>query len=113
MTTQAAFGTIEITRHYYDPEADPRCESPWITIDAADPRILISHELLEQIGRGECVPNARLDKTCACSPEEVRVMCPHYQGARLEINARNTRLVYVIGALDPASWPYWPAGWPD
>lgn len=109
----ATSGTIDISRHY-DPETDPACEAPWITIDHADSRILVSHELLEMIDRGECEPHARLVKTCCCSPG----WCgPHYQGARLEVTASNVRLVYVIGPPLPVpDLPHplcWTAEWPD
>lgn len=110
MSAPAIFGEIIFTRHY-DPAADPAI---WVTIDHADPRILISHQLLEQIARGRCDPWdpwAVLDKTCACSPE-VRKLCMHYQGARLELTASNTRLVYVIGEPRYTSW-CWEAEWPD
>jgi hypothetical protein len=100
-------GTLTVTRHY--PEEPSKVG--WITIDHADPRILISHHLLERIGRGECEPYARLDGACDthCWPG---YQAPCYQGARLEIAASNGRLVYVIGEPDFASWS-WTAEWPD
>jgi hypothetical protein len=103
----ATFGTVDISRHY-DPLASPAYR---ITIDHADPRISVSHDLLERIGRGECQPYARLDSACDthCWPG---YQSPCYQGARLEIAASNRRLVYVIGEPDFASW-CWSAEWPD
>jgi hypothetical protein len=101
--TTCAIGTVDISKHH-DGER-------WrITIDHAHPRILISHELLETIDRSECEPYARITKTCACSPG---IGCPHYQGARLEVeDSDGRRFVYVIGEPDFSSWA-WSAEWPD
>lgn len=100
-------GTFTVTRHY--PEEPSKVG--WITIDHADPRILVSHDLLKMIGRGECEPYARIDKVCYvhCWPG---YQSPCYQGTKLEIAASNRRLVYVIGEPDFASWA-WHAERPD
>ena len=71
----------------------------WFTIVRADPRITVSHQLLEAFAL-EDHRAVRLTKVCCCSPE-VRLHCPHFGGGRLEITGRDRRVAYVLGELDP------------
>ena len=103
--SDGTIGTLEIGRHY--PEMPG--ETGWITIDHADPRILITSEMVERIAQGECQPYAKIWTTCACSPG---IRCNHFQGAKLEVRGRDQKVVYIIGEPDLTSWR-WPAEWPD
>jgi len=101
-----ATGTLEVSRHYPETPGDG---TGWITIDHADPRITITHELVKRIARGECLPYAKIWTTCCCSPS---IRCIHFQGAKLEVRDRDRKVVYIIGEPDCTSW-CWPAEWPD
>lgn len=83
-----------------------------VTIDKADPLIMVTGLLLDAIATGRS-PGARITKTCACSPG---FNCPHYQGAKLEIRGRNRKVIYIIGLPILGDLPEplaWEAGWPD
>jgi hypothetical protein len=101
------YGELSVRRHFPDKPGDGR---GWLTIDRADLRILLYRDLLAGISRIPG-PGVRLTKTCACSPHIAR-LCPHYQGAKLEVRAENRAVIYVIGR--PEHHPdCFPAEWPD
>src|SRR5260221_861995 len=96
--------------HYPEPgEVGPG----WITIDHADPRILICAELAVQIALGQEMQAAKLYTTCVCSPE-FRPPHPHGHhlvGAKLEVRGRDRKVIYILREhlfdLDAyvAEWP--------
>ncbi len=104
------FGELILTAHYPEPgEVGPG----WITIDHADPRILIGAELAVQIALGKEMPAAKLYTTCVCSPE-FRPPHPHGHhlvGAKLEVRGRDRKVIYILREhlfdLDAyvAEWP--------
>lgn len=69
-----------------------------IRIDRADPRILISAELLEMIGRGEGAPGISLE--------------PHWTGGILKISGVNRTVIYRVTDYVPRVHGYI-AEWPD
>lgn len=81
-----------------------------IRIDQADPRILISAEVLDAIARsGDWYGlNARLD-TARCMPPPYRAT---YVGAVLKINGANRQAVYRIVDYVPSVHGYI-GEWPD
>jgi hypothetical protein len=96
------YGELEVTRHY------PRAPGDFagITIDRADPRILITDEMLRLIARGHCTPYA---KFCAMRPR------PHggdFTGGKLEIRDASRKVVYIIRECKPIM-RCWLAEWPD
>lgn len=78
---------------------------PWI--DRADPRVLISLELLDMIVRGECVPEV-----------SVRVRDPRYSGpgcwlgAVIRVEAANRTVLYRLAEYKEWCFAY-VAEWPD
>ncbi len=101
------YGELRVSRHI---SRKPGGGRGWLTIDRADPRILLTWDQLKQVSR-RLGPGTRLVKTCACSPG-IACMCPHYQGAKLEIRGENRSVIYVVGA--PEYHPEcFPAEWPD
>lgn len=74
-------------------------DSLWIA--HADPRILISAELLDAIADGDCGP-AWLDLAG----------CTTYDGGLLKINGTNRTVIYRIGEYVPRVHGYI-AEWPD
>jgi hypothetical protein len=100
-------GALDITRHYPETPGDG---PGWITIGHADPRITITHDMLEMIDRGECQPFARILKLCDCRPR--LSSCGHFRGAKLEIRGQDRGVVYIVGEADFCSMT-WPAEWPD
>lgn len=78
-----------------------------IRVDRADPRILISGELLDETAR-DPGPPAWLDTT-GCAPPPYRAT---YAGAVLRIEGVNRTVVYRVTGYVPAIHAYI-AEWPD
>ena len=73
-----------------------------IAVDRADPRILVSAELLEAIEAGDgsiWTRCARVGRNCDCAAP-----CTHY--ATLEIRGANARYTYAIRGLMPDGVTY-------
>jgi len=93
-----------------------RLDDGTIRIDRADPRILISGELLQAVARHGAIAdgteafalNARLDTT-GCMPPPWRAT---YTGAVLHINGVNQQVVYRITGYLPRVHAY-VGEWPD
>lgn len=79
------------------------------TIARADPRILISGELLEAICRGDGASGVSFERDCVCSAV---LNCHHRTGGALKIHGVNRTVIYRIGEYLPAVHGYI-GEWPD
>jgi hypothetical protein len=79
------FGELALSRHYPESPASGR---GWITIDHADPRILLTTDMAHSIACGEYQPFAKA-YTAGLTGDCLR-------GGKLEIRAENGRLIYVL-----------------
>lgn len=82
-----------------------RFEDGSVRIDHADPRILISAELVDEVARGEANPAATLDRLNFTVPNG-------HVGALLKIRAVNRHLIYRLADYLPSVHGY-VGEWPD
>lgn len=80
-----------------------RDEAMWV--DHADPRIMISAELIDMWARGELRPEVTLDRLNFTRPNG-------HVGAVIRIDAANRTLVYRLAEYLPSHFGYI-AEWPD
>jgi hypothetical protein len=96
-----------------------RLDDGTIRVDQADPRILISAELLHAIALDSIIAdgteafalNARLD-TAGCVPPQQRGWLGPYAGAVLHVHGVNRTVIYRITGYLPRIRAYI-AEWPD
>lgn len=112
-------GDCVMTQHF-DPDTGERS----VTIDQADPRILISGELLYRVATAVATPDFRTWYASLTGPDDGITHCggcsnPNHDwtGAILRIQGSNRMVVYrITGRADvPGGWrdPTWIGEWPD
>ena len=99
-------GECNITR-FLDDNGQPA----GIRIDRADPRILISGELLDMIRRNDpgYTPETTFERDCVCSSD---LTCHHVIGGLLKLRAVNRTVIYRITEYVPRVNGYI-GEWPD
>lgn len=102
------YGELVIEMHYPEPTIPV---DRWITIQHADPRILVRPSLLGwwASGRDLVLPWVKVGRDCVCLPG---CSCRCFRGATLEIEARDRKVIYVIGEFEQRFDAY-SAEWPD
>jgi hypothetical protein len=103
----SVIGECVFTTHF------PSGEPEFYTIDHADPHILISDEILNEIRDNGCDGRVRLDL-----PQRIDHQCPNtqpgwcFKDCIVHFNAANRTVIYRIGDYIPER-NTWEASWPD
>lgn len=125
--TAAGFGTVVMTRHY----AQDGWTVEHVTVDHADPHILVSDDLLNEVAQDFADANqspgepyyaesyrSSLRLECSPHPRFCGDSCTYpshpfcWTDWLLHIDAKDRHLVYRLTGYD-RDWQAWRAAWPD
>lgn len=109
-TDRSTHGDLVCTRHY--PSQDEHCEPSYITIEQADPTILVNDSWLDDIAWNNAVGmqvKARADTPHARPPMGQSF---NWTGWFLTVQGRNRTVIYRITGYNPQHHA-WEASWPD